>query len=269
LSEVDKPYIPKLSQIQQSQPQQQSQQLPNGQPQQQEAIKSLAQQVMEYDGGLRSNILDPLIEAREDMIEAGRWNNENQRAVNLDKLIKERSVAIDNLVKEKQLKLWEDSFQSKEKSKAEEKLAKELEEQVERSVYSVSKNYNGREAFEALMIGKQGPDGKLIAGSGQDLLLAVVDLLHDGQQVSDLSKATKDGWNKIAKSPEILATIAKYVSGYHIAKNLAKNNALVKQSVLAEERNKNRMGGKTPQSIVPSQQGISNPVDAWLGVSTV
>lgn len=269
LSEIDKPYMPKISQQQQPVPQQQ-QQLPNAQQQQAEVTKTLAQQIMDYESGLRSGLLDPLIEARDDMVEADRWKDTNPRAVKIDKLIKERTASIDNLVKEKQLQLWEDSFKSKEKTEAETKAAKEIEQQVERSIFNVSKNFNGRDSFESLMIGKTGADGKFIPGSGQDLILAIVDLLHDGQQVSDLGKATKDGWNKIAKSQEILATIAKYVSGYHIAKNLSKNNSLVKQQVLAEERNKNKFGGKTPQSIVPSQQRAgSNPIDAWLGVSTV
>ena len=271
LSEVDKPYVPTFLQ-QPALPQQQAPQQAQAQQPQQEQQKTLSEQVLEYENGLRSNLLDPLIEARDDMIEAGRWNDGNPRAVKLNQLIQERTKVIDTLSKEKQLKLWEDSFNTKEKEKSAEIAEKELAEKVNQSLFTVSKKYNGLESFEKLMLGTTDNTGKFIPGSGHDLVVAIVDLLNDGQQVTDIGKTTKAGWHKIAKNPEILSTIAKYVSGYHIAKNLAKNNALVRQSTLAEERKRQTMVGKQPQSIVPSQQGgggMPNELAGWLGMSTV
>lgn len=271
LDEIEKPYVPTFLQ-QPALPQQQAPQQAQAQQPQQEQQKTLSEQVLEYENGLRSNLLDPLIEARDDMIEAGRWNDGNPRAVKLNQLIQERTKVIDTLSKEKQLKLWEDSFNTKEKEKSAEIAEKELAEKVNQSLFTVSKKYNGQESFENLMLGKTDQSGKFIPGSGHDLVVAIVDLLYDGQQVSDIGKTTKDGWYKIAKNPEILSTIAKYVSGYHIAKNIAKNNTLVRQSAIAEERKRQTMVGKQPQSIVPSQQGDSgmpNDLAGWLGMSTV
>lgn len=270
LKEIDKPYISSVVQVQ---PKPAQDQLPPGAQQQKaEQTRSLSEQVLEYETVLRSNLLDPLIEARDDMIEAGRWNNENPRAVNFDKLIKERSASIDGLVKEKQLKLWEESFSSKGNEEAEKKASAELQEAVNKSIFTVSKNYNGEEQFQKLMIGSNDAKGQFVPGPGRDLVLAIVDLFSDGGQVTDATKAVTDGWNKIAKNPEILSTIAKYVSGYHVARNLARNNAAVRKSTIAEEKTRQTMRGKPPQSVTPSQQGgngMPKELAGWLGMSTV
>jgi hypothetical protein len=190
-------------------------------------------------------------------------------------MYRERLQVVNSLVEERKNELIEEALTSKNSERIAADEAAKLKNDVEQSIFQVSQKFKGLENFEQLMFGKQvqNRNGELEfqRGTGADLVEAIIDIIYDQQQIGDVKKAYVDGWNRIAKKPEILGVIAKYVSGYHVARNLNKNNKMVRAAALQEERNRQKLVKSPTQSTIPSSTHNSGTPDVlknW-GISTV
>lgn len=249
-----------------------------GQSQQQTAEQQkldIVTQVNEYQQNLRQYALSPLTRAAKAMQAAGVWNDDNPEAVALHQEIQDTEKNISDLAGRKQVELIQKYIDENNTAKQTEEENKQMQIAIQRSRFNVAKDFGGENNLDWLLVGKEvNNNGKqgFVRGPGADIIEALVDIIHDGKEVTDLGKAYADVFNKIQKNEQALRIVANAATAIWLANNISKNNDAVRKQTLEAERNRRRnvsLPASANQHVNIEYNGMPAEVARMAGMSTV